>query len=51
LRIADCRRWRLLENTFRAVNIALANEFANAAREVEVDVMEVIEAARPNRTG
>lgn len=36
---------KLLENTFRAVNIALANEFANAARELEVDVMEVIEAA------
>jgi UDP-N-acetyl-D-glucosamine dehydrogenase len=27
------------------VNIALANEFANAARELEVDVMEIIEAA------
>lgn len=36
---------KLLENTFRAVNIALANEFANAARELSVDVMEVIEAA------
>lgn len=36
---------KLLENTFRAVNIALANEFANAARELNVDVMEVISAA------
>lgn len=36
---------KLLENTFRAVNIALANEFANAARELKVDVMEVIAAA------
>ena len=36
---------KLLENTFRAVNIALANEFADAAREVDVDIMEVIAAA------
>ena len=36
---------KLVENTFRAVNIALANEFAKAAREVHVDVMEVIAAA------
>ena len=36
---------KLVENTFRAVNIALANEFADAAREVEIDVMEVISAA------
>lgn len=36
---------KLLENTYRAVNIALANEFANASRELDVDVMEVIEAA------
>lgn len=36
---------KLLENTFRAVNIALANEFADAADELGVDVMEVIDAA------
>jgi UDP-N-acetyl-D-glucosamine dehydrogenase len=36
---------KLLENTFRAVNIALANEFADAARELGLDAMEVIEAA------
>jgi UDP-N-acetyl-D-glucosamine dehydrogenase len=36
---------KLLENTFRAVNIALANEFADAAHELDVDVMEVIGAA------
>jgi UDP-N-acetyl-D-glucosamine dehydrogenase len=36
---------KLLENTFRAVNIALANEFANASRELNVDIMEIIEAA------
>jgi len=36
---------KLVENTFRAVNIALANEFADAARELKVDVMEIISAA------
>ncbi len=36
---------KLLENTFRAVNIALANEFADAAEDLGVDVIEVIEAA------
>lgn len=36
---------KLLENTFRAVNIALANEFAEACRAVDVPVMEVIAAA------
>jgi len=36
---------KLVENAFRAVNIALANEFADAARELDVDVMEVIGAA------
>jgi nucleotide sugar dehydrogenase len=36
---------KLLENTFRAVNIALANEFSEVARELQVDVIEVISAA------
>lgn len=36
---------KLLENTFRAVNIALVNEFADAAGVLGLDVMEVIEAA------
>ena len=36
---------KLVENTFRAVNIALANEFSDAARELNVDVVEVISAA------
>ena len=36
---------KLVENTFRAVNIALANEFSDAARELDVDVIEVISAA------
>jgi UDP-N-acetyl-D-glucosamine dehydrogenase len=36
---------KLLENTFRAVNIALVNEMAQAADRLDVDVFEVIEAA------
>jgi UDP-N-acetyl-D-glucosamine dehydrogenase len=36
---------KLLENTFRAVNIALVNEMAQACDRLDVDVFEVIEAA------
>ena len=36
---------KLLENTFRAVNIALVNEMAQVADRLDVDVWEVIEAA------
>ena len=36
---------KLLENTFRSVNIALANELALACRAINVDPWEVIEAA------
>lgn len=36
---------KLLENTFRAVNIALANEFADICRTMDMDVMDVIDAA------
>ena len=36
---------KLLENTFRAVNIALANEFADVCHALGMDVMEVIDAA------
>ncbi|MFC7673815.1 nucleotide sugar dehydrogenase [Mycolicibacterium sp. GCM10028919] len=36
---------KLLENTFRAVNIALANEFACIAKQFDIDVIEVIGAA------
>ena len=36
---------KLLENTFRSVNIALANEVALACRTLHVDPWEVIEAA------
>ena len=36
---------KLLENTFRSVNIALANELALACRKIGVDPWEVIDAA------
>jgi nucleotide sugar dehydrogenase len=36
---------KLLENTFRAVNIALANEFADICRDFDVSAAEVIDAA------
>lgn len=36
---------KLVENTFRAVNIALANEFADICSTLGLEVMEVIEAA------
>jgi UDP-N-acetyl-D-glucosamine dehydrogenase len=36
---------KLLENTFRHVNIALVNEFAMCARELGIDVWEVVSAA------
>jgi UDP-N-acetyl-D-glucosamine dehydrogenase len=36
---------KLLENTFRAVNIALANEMADVASGLGVDIVEVIDAA------
>ena len=36
---------KLLENTFRAVNIALVNEMAQVCDRLNVDVFEVIEAA------
>lgn len=36
---------KLLENTFRAVNIALVNELALTCRDLGVDVWEVVDAA------
>jgi nucleotide sugar dehydrogenase len=36
---------KLLENTFRAVNITLANEIADIARALTLDPIEVIDAA------
>ena len=36
---------KLVENTFRAVNIALANEFADIGSHLGIDVIEVLDAA------
>ena len=36
---------KLLENSFRAVNIALVNQFALLCEEMELDVWEIIDAA------
>jgi UDP-N-acetyl-D-glucosamine dehydrogenase len=36
---------KLLENTYRAVNIGLVNEMAQLAHELDIDIWEVIEAA------
>jgi UDP-N-acetyl-D-glucosamine dehydrogenase len=36
---------KLIENTFRQVNIALVNELAIMAREMDVDIWEALEAA------
>jgi nucleotide sugar dehydrogenase len=36
---------KLFENTFRAVNIALANELADISRTLDLDVIEVVQAA------
>lgn len=37
---------KILENTYRAVNIALINEFAQLAEKCNVDILEVIKAAK-----
>ncbi|MEO3752739.1 nucleotide sugar dehydrogenase [Streptomyces sp. B6B3] len=42
---------KLLENTFRAVNIALANEVATACGDLGLEVMEVVRAAATKRFG
>lgn len=42
---------KLLENTFRAVNIALVNEMALLAERMGIDIWEVIEAARTKPFG
>ena len=36
---------KLYENTFRSVNIAMANEMALIANKLDIDVWEVIDAA------
>lgn len=42
---------KLLENTFRNVNIALANEFAQICEALAIDIWEVIEAAKTKPFG
>ena len=42
---------KLLENTFRAVNIGLANELALMCRRLGIDVWEVIDAAKSKPFG
>ena len=42
---------KLLENTFRAVNIAMVNELALMCRQMGIDVWEVIDAARTKPFG
>lgn len=37
---------KMLENTYRAVNIALVNEFAKLAEKINVDILDVIKAAK-----
>jgi UDP-N-acetyl-D-glucosamine dehydrogenase len=42
---------KLLENTFRIVNIGLINEFANLCNKLHIDVWEVIKAAKTKPFG
>ena len=42
---------KLLENTFRAVNIGLVNELALVCRELGVDIWEVVDAAKTKPFG
>jgi UDP-N-acetyl-D-glucosamine dehydrogenase len=42
---------KLLENTFRAINIGFINEFARMCKYLQVDVWEVIEAAKTKPFG
>ncbi len=42
---------KLLENTYRAVNIALVNELAQLCHEMDIDVFEVIDGAKTKPFG
>lgn len=44
--LATAETVKLLENSFRAVNIALINELAEFCQEFNLDVLEIIEAAK-----
>ena len=49
---AECAEMvKLLENTFRSVNIALANEFARMCRKFDINVWEIIDAAKSKPFG
>lgn len=43
--VAEAELAKLLENTFRHVNIALVNELAMSTHDLDIDVWQVIEAA------
>ncbi|MBU0693142.1 MAG: nucleotide sugar dehydrogenase [Candidatus Omnitrophica bacterium] len=47
--VAECAK--LLENTFRLVNIALVNEFAIVAEKLGISIWEIIEAAKTKPFG
>ena len=42
---------KLLENTFRVVNVSLVNEIAQLCRQMDIDIWEVIEAAKSKPYG
>lgn len=48
---ASAELTKLLENTFRAVNIALVNEIAQLAERMDIDIWEVIDAAKTKPFG
>ena len=41
---------KLLENTYRHINIALVNELAQVCHELGIDIWDVIDAPRPSRS-
>ena len=43
--LAAAEMTKLLENTFRAVNIALANEFADICKTLDLNIADVVDAA------
>jgi UDP-N-acetyl-D-glucosamine dehydrogenase len=52
--VSSCRvaeATKLLENIFRSVNIALVNELKIVYGAMGIDIWEVIEAAKPSRSG
>jgi nucleotide sugar dehydrogenase len=43
--LAEAEAAKLLENTYRHINIALVNEFALACRAIDIDIFDVIDLA------